>query len=61
MFCKAKASTSRISSENRKVWEDSDTSVMDLMNRSTNSENCSMDPDTSHSSTSRRFFCRFFR
>jgi hypothetical protein len=34
---------------------------MDLMNRSANSENCSMDPDTSHSSTSRRFRRRFRR
>ena len=55
MFCRAKGSTCRTCSEKRKVTDDSETSDMDLINRRANSENWSMDPDTSHSSTRRLF------
>ena len=46
-------------SENRKTSEWSDTSASDLMNRMANSENCSMEPDTSQSITTR--FRRLWR
>ena len=53
MFCSAKGFTRCTCSENRKISEWSDTSDRDLMNRMANSENCIMEPDTSHSITMR--------
>ena len=61
MFCSANGSTRRMPSEKRKICALSAASESDFMNRSTNSENCIIEPDTSHSSTSLRRRLRFFR